>query len=222
MSCSKQAEKFYPLEDEIPSVIDKETSCQVVKIKKEYDPSYEQESSVFQEDAISIYSAIFNLSINSIPSIVAMVIEYSIFSLNIMFVRFLDDPVSMSGCGLGSMTANILVFSFGVGIWGGIDTLVSQSYGRKDYDLCKIYLNISKIVMIFLFVPLMMLLCFSEDLFILIGQPPESSHIAWKYLMICLPGLFFNMQFEWIRRYLLAMGDYYPAITNLIFKLKIA
>ena len=218
----QQEEKFYTLEEEVPSVIDKETSCQAVKIKKEYTPSDEQASSAIWEDAISIHSAIFNLSISSIPSIVAMVIEYSIFSLNIMFVGFLDDPVAMSGCGLGSMTANVLVFSFGVGIWGGIDTLVSQSYGRKDYDLCKIYLNIAKIVMVFLFVPLLMLLCFSEDLFILIGQPPESSHIAWKYLMICLPGLFFNMQFEWIRRYLLAMGDYYPAITHLTFKLKIA
>ena len=160
--------------------------------------------------SISLITAFGNVAVKSIPSIIAMIIEYSMFSLNIIFVGFLNDPAIMSGCGLGGMTANILVFSFGVGMWGGIDTLVSQAYGRKDYDLCKVYLNVSRIIMALLFIPQVILLCFSEDLFILIGQPEESAKVASKYLMICLPGLFFNTQFEWIRRYLLAIGVYYP------------
>ena len=163
--------------------------------------------------SISLVRAFGNVAVKSIPSIIAMIIEYSMFSLNIIFVGFLNDPAIMSGCGLGGITANILVFSFGIGMCGGIDTLVSQAYGRKDYDLCKVYLNVSKIIMALLFIPQLILLCFSKDLFILIGQPEESAKVASKYLMICLPGLFFNAQFEWTRRYLLAIGVYYPTIV---------
>ena len=160
--------------------------------------------------SISFIRAFGNVAVKSIPSIIGMIIEYSLFSLNIIFVGFLNDPAIMSGCGLGGMTANILVFLPGIGMWGGIDTLVSQAYGRKDYDLCKVYLNVSRIIMALLFIPQMILLCFSKDLFILIGQPEESTKVASKYLMICLPGIFLNTQFEWIKRYLFAIGVYYP------------
>ena len=69
--------------------------------------------------------------------------------------------------------------------------------------------------MVFLFIPQFIIFFFSEDLFVFIGQPEESANVAWKYLMTWLPGLFFNIQFEWIRRYLLAMGVYYPTIAIL-------
>ena len=95
---------------------------------------------VYDPDSILMHEVFIKLALNSIPSIVAMIVEYSIFSLNVVFIGYLDDPVAMSGCGLGGMTANILAYSLGVGIWGGIDTLVSQAFGRKDYESCKIYL----------------------------------------------------------------------------------
>ena len=152
-------------------------------------------------DNINYTTAIVDLITKFVPSSLSLIIEYSVFFLNIVFVGMLNDPILMSGCGLGGMTANIVVFSVDIGIWGGLDTLVSQAFGRKDYNLCKAYLNVWRITVALLFIPQLILLGFSEQLFVLIGQPPESAAIAWKYIMLILPGIFLNMQFECTRRY---------------------
>ena len=52
---------------------------------------------------------------------------------NILFISMIDDPILLSGWGLGNATVNMIILSIDIGICGGIYTLVSQAYGRKDY-----------------------------------------------------------------------------------------
>ena len=148
-----------------------------------------------------------------------MIVEYMIFSLNLAFVGLLDDPIVFSGVGLGGLTSFIIVFAIGLGIWGGIDTLVSQAYGRKDYAYWKVCLNTWRLFICAIFILQIIVLGFSDKIFVMIGQPVESSIAAWKYIVACLPGFFFQLQFEWMRRYLLAIEIYLPCTIIFIITL---
>ena len=103
-----------------------------------------------------------------------------------------------------------MFFSFWSGLWGGIDTLVSQAYGRKDYRLCGVYLNTARFVIIVANLIQLIVWLNIKSIFLMIGQPPESAEIGSFYIISILPGLFMNMQFEWLRRFLLVQGIYNP------------
>ena len=162
------------------------------------------------KDQITLWKAVIDISKRFIPSVLAFIIEYGIMALNVIFLSFLDDSVLMSGWGLGSTTVNLVVFSIWSGFWGGVDTLVSQAFGRKDYHLCGVYLNTSRFVTISLNIIQTLILFNSESIFLWIGQQPESAAIAHSYIMSVLPGLYMWTQFEWLRRFLLVQGIYNP------------
>ena len=115
---------------------------------KQNEESFEKLYNV--DDQITLGEALFEITKRFIPSSLALLIEYWILAINLTFISVSSDTVTTSGCGLGNATINILVFSVGSGFWGGIDTLVSQAFGRKDYYLCGVYLNTSRIVTILL------------------------------------------------------------------------
>ena len=163
-----------------------------------------------EEDHLSLASAILEVIKRFLPSSLALLIEYSILVLNFTFIAINSDPITTSGCSLGNATINILVFSVGSGFWGGIDTLVSQAFGRKDYYLCGVYLNTSRVVTLALNCVQMILLLNSETLFIWLGQEQATASVAATYMIWILPGLFINMQFECLRRFLLVQGIYKP------------
>jgi Na+-driven multidrug efflux pump len=64
------------------------------------------------------------------------VTQQVVMQMNIIFLAHMNDAVLISGAGLGNMTINILLFSFMLGLAGAVETLVSQTYGRRDLKLC--------------------------------------------------------------------------------------
>ena len=103
-------------------------------------------------DKITFKQAIYEISINFFPSCLSLLVEFGVTWANIIFIGMLDDPVLISGWGLGNTTMGLIVYSVDIGIWGGIDTLVSQAFGRKEYKLCGVYLNTSRIIIVITFI----------------------------------------------------------------------
>lgn len=134
------------------------------------------------------------------------------FFTNMMFLKQLNDASAFAGCGLGNMIFVMFFFSINIGICGGIDTLVSQAYGRKDYATCNDYFNVSRIITVILFIPQFFLCYHVDKLFVFMGQPKESSEMAYIYMTIALPGMFLYALFESTRRYLQAHGVYNPVL----------
>ena len=58
-----------------------------------------------------------------------------------------------------------------------------------------------------------------EKILIKLGQPADSSSAAQKYIMISLPGVLLNSQFEWLRRFLLVQGVYNPILYIMLMAL---
>lgn len=79
--------------------------------------------------------AIKNIIHTSVPSIIGFIFQILVEVVNLIFVGHLDDPIALSGVGLGNMFINVVCFSIGIGLNGAIDTLASQAYGAKEYYL---------------------------------------------------------------------------------------
>ena len=165
-----------------------------------------------EDDHIYLRNAMWEAWKRFIPSTLSFVVEYGVILSNIIFISMLDDPVLLSGWGLGNTTVNVIVFSVDVGICGGIDTLVSQAYGRKDYYMCGVYLNTARIVLAMMAVVQFLLLINWNTIFVYLGLPPDSSEVAQQYILSILPGVFMGTQFEWLRRFLTVQGIYNPIL----------
>ena len=58
------------------------------------------------------------------------------------------------------------------GLNGAIATLVSQAHGSNNHYLCGVYLNRGRLVAVLIFIPMAVLLLYSEELLLSIGQDP--------------------------------------------------
>lgn len=86
-------------------------------------------------DDVKILPALWEIFKRSVPSVAALYLEYSILFINIAFIGYMDEAIYVAGVGLGAFIIQLVLLSVDLGICGGLDTLVSQAFGRKDYYL---------------------------------------------------------------------------------------
>jgi MATE family multidrug resistance protein len=96
-----------------------------------------------------------------------------------------------------------------MGLNGAIDTLVSQAFGKKKYYLCGCLLNRGRLIQALFFIPELIILLFTREFLLLLGQEEASAESARLYIYTLLPGMFAMTQFETVRRYLQAMKVFY-------------
>ena len=175
--------------------------------KKDYQSSEYSGSFILQNefntlDYISTFDALKNLSLWSIPNIFIILINNIIPFLNVLFIGISGDSNALVSWGLGAITLNIIFDSVDWGLMTGVDTLVSQAFGRKDLNAWELYLNIWRYLLLLLMIPQGLIVFFEDDILILFGQQPENSMQARYYLIYIFPGYVFMMMFIWMRRYL--------------------
>ena len=108
--------------------------------------------------------------------------------------------------------ATTLVAVILLGLNSALGTLVSQSYGSNDIDLCRIYISRSRVIATLAFIPFAILLQFSKTYFELsnVGDlgasgDPLREEAAW-YVRLNLIALFIGVQFDISRSAVNAMG----------------
>ena len=74
----------------------------------------------------------------------------------------------LAGTGLATMMMNVCVMSILFGSIRGMETLVSQAYGKNDTELMSAYMNRGRMILIIMFVPLACILWFAESLLIML------------------------------------------------------
>ena len=95
----------------------------------------------------------------------------------------------------------------GIGLLLGLDTLVSQSYGRKDYDGCHRWLAQGVYLVLIVTPPLMALLYLASFGFAPFGIASQVATPAASYLRILNWGTLPLLLYAGTRRYLQAVGD---------------
>jgi MATE family, multidrug efflux pump len=96
---------------------------------------------------------------------------------------------------------------FGIGILLGLDTLVSQAYGRRDYDACHRWLAQGIYLAFIVAVPLMLLLAGLSFSLPRIGVNPAVAAPAASYLRIVNWGTLPLLVYGGTRRYLQGVGQ---------------
>lgn len=136
--------------------------------------------------------------------------------MNYVVVGHLGDPACISGVGLGTITCNVVCFSIGVGLAGGIETLCSQAFGNKKNYLAGCYYNRAQVIIIALFIPQSVLLYNATSILKWIGQADIAAEYAGTYIRLNLVGLFAVCQLELLRRFLGTQGVFYLILKTQI------
>ena len=84
---------------------------------------------------LDYFTASKDIILCSIPSITNLIFEMLVEIVNLIIIGHLNDPIALGAVGLGNMLINVICFSIAFGLNGAIDTLVSQSFGDKEYYL---------------------------------------------------------------------------------------
>jgi len=79
----------------------------------------------------------------------------------------------MAGVGMGNMIMNILGLTIAMGLNGALETLSSQAFGSSNLELCGVYLNRGRLILILVYIPITIILLQAERILLAVGQDPE-------------------------------------------------
>ena len=140
----------------------------------------------------------------AIPSIITTVINYMVMTVNLIFVGHIetDSAAKLAGVGLGNIFLGMFCRHIICSTNSALETFVSQAYGQGQLRLAGIYLNRGKMIMTAAYLPLVVMLIFSESIFIAVGQDKGVSAYAFTYMLPMIPALFFLGLFDLSKRFL--------------------
>jgi hypothetical protein len=88
--------------------------------------------------------------------------------INILFVKEFNNEAMIASLGFINAISNSIPAAVCEGISCALETLVSQAYGYKRFDLCGHYLNQMIILNTIVFIPITIIIWHSGDLLMLI------------------------------------------------------
>ena len=144
---------------------------------------------IFNKDVKSFKDNFIELLKNSIPAYFSIIIDVISTSISIAFVGHLSDPNELAAIGISETFALILFYYPVLSNMGAIDTLVSTSYGNKQYYLCGVYLNRALLILTLFAIPFISILFFAENIMLFLGQDPLISEMAQTYFYYRIPAL---------------------------------
>lgn len=102
---------------------------------------------------------------------------------------------------MGNMLINVLAFAIMQGLNGALETLVSRSFGlsndvtkldefrRNMRRECGVLHNRGRFVVTCVMIPIIAIFASSDKILVAMGQDPEVSQIARKYVCLMIPGV---------------------------------
>jgi len=101
---------------------------------------------------------------------------------------------------------------FGQGFVHGIDPIITRAHGARDGDAIGRALQQGIVVALAISVPLCVLLFFTGDFLLAIGQSPELAAVAQSYAVVQVPSVPFFLTFLALRQYLQGREMMRPAM----------
>jgi Na+-driven multidrug efflux pump len=114
----------------------------------------------------------------SIPQIVTLMTLMMTNLYNIAVIGNLGNASDVAGAGMANMLMNIIANSNLQGMAIALGTLASQAFGKKEYEMCGVYLNRGRVICVFLFIITVIPLQFAENFFLFLGLDKEGAEYA--------------------------------------------
>ena len=141
----------------------------------------------------------------AVPTVSQCFLQRLTMIINTIFVGRINDVSKLAGVGLATTISCILLVTILEGMNGALETLVSQAFGFGQLHLCGVYFNRGRMILTAIFIPLAILLSFSEPILITLGQDPIVSKHAHSFILATLPALYFYVMFDLTKRFLNCM-----------------
>lgn len=122
------------------------------------------------------------------PAVLASLTMMLVETVDIIAVGHLGNTEYLSGVGLATSILNIFIFGIYIGLNGAIDTMISQASGLNNHKLANQVLNKAYFINTVLFIPIAVVMFFSESIFTFLHIEPESSYYAYVYMLPLIPG----------------------------------
>ena len=95
-----------------------------------------------EDDFIGVCEAFLCIIKYSLPAAAMAISQAGIFLMNYLFLGYCtQNPAVTAAWGLGFTWINIMFKYVAFGLWDGMDWLISQAYGREEFHLWELYLN---------------------------------------------------------------------------------
>ena len=114
----------------------------------------------------------------AIPAMTTCSLGTIILSINSVFAGRLNNAAKLAGVGLAASLSHIVIMAVLSGLNGALETLVSQAFGFGELRMCGILFNRGRIILTLAFIPLAIVLSFSEAILVSLKQDPEVSRHA--------------------------------------------
>lgn len=140
-----------------------------------------------KDDGEAVRSNFFKVAL---PMTAVSAVDMLIPFLSIFMISSLVHKDSLHSFIVGTSFAWLTGFAFLSGMAGALETLCGQAYGAQQYQKLGTYTYSAIISLVFLCVPLSLIWINAEKLLNFIGQDPQISLEAGRYVMLLLPALF--------------------------------
>jgi Na+-driven multidrug efflux pump len=102
----------------------------------------------------------------------------------------------LAAYGLADLTVKLTTQQPLLGLNSTQETFVSQAAGAQEYDSCVAILNRGRFIFFVAFLPMVILLLFSDKILIAIKQDEETSEFSMTFTRLIIIALVFRMLFD--------------------------
>ena len=152
----------------------------------------------------------------ALPAITECIFMHLGILIITLFANNLSDT-ALAGVGIGSAFNELLCITLLTGLNQAQQTLVSQAYGYGNLSLCGVLLNRGRIIVILIFVPLTLMMSYSDSILEALNQDAEVTQYAFSYILLSTPGTFFFLMFDLTRKFLNSMTITWIPMTAQLF-----
>lgn len=145
------------------------------------------------------------------PILTTFVLSNSISLVAIAFVGQIGTK-ELAAATLGSMFANVMGISFGIGFASAMDTLCTQAYGSKNFFMLGVLCQRGILILGVLSIPLSLVWLSIESILLAMGQDPVIAHYTGQYMRYQLPGLYPQFVYTILNKYIQTQGVTRPAM----------
>ncbi|KAI8982423.1 mate-domain-containing protein [Mycotypha africana] len=153
---------------------------------------------------------------NAMPLVVSYLLQNTLQSFSIVSAGHLG-ATELASATLGSMFVTITGFSVITGATLSLDTLCSQSFtSSRNEKVVGLHVQRCLAFMSFLYIPMILLWWYSENVFLFLRQDPTVAHLSSIYVRWMILAVPAFAVFEALKKMLQAQGIFHPPTYILI------
>ena len=136
-----------------------------------------------------------------IPNILYFAIANLALALNLYFISFANDETLIASIGVGTTWIEATCYTLIASVNCGLNTLISQAYGAKDYDLVAKYFQRGLLINVAVILVIYIISYFTADFFHLFGYEQDLSILTARYIKCMMPAMGAYVLFDTLKTY---------------------